>query len=421
MGVHPRYRADLWPCAPSPGKRCSTRPPWRPRSSGITNTFLSNPRPDRGRPSGSAPPRTIEQRLLQFKPTRRDTTAQGQAPDAALGHRGRGRALHPTRSFFCNRKVGCGCRGQVVEKARAERRTDPTATLTNRTARAPSTGSAAGAIRFLVASDVARARASTFPTLSHVFNYDVPSHAEDYVHRIGRHRCARDVRAWRSRSPYPSDEKYLGAIESLIETTIPRTELPCEPGRRTPARRRRQRRARGGIRASSSSSSRSRKRRSGPRENGRSARRSARRTAGRKRRARPHPKQRTHTTPARRTARARTGPGNAAVAAPRDRGGSDRGARGGGPRGRHGRASARLHRDELRGTPRNFARAPRDRGKGSIPPTWPRPAKRPRRSPTRRPLPKRRPKPPSAPPSRTRRRKKVEPETETADTEGADS
>jgi superfamily II DNA/RNA helicase len=28
--------------------------------------------------------------------------------------------------------------------------------------------------------------ASTFPAVSHVFNFDVPSHAEDYVHRIGR-------------------------------------------------------------------------------------------------------------------------------------------------------------------------------------------------------------------------------------------
>jgi superfamily II DNA/RNA helicase len=42
-----------------------------------------------------------------------------------------------------------------------------------------------GTIRFLVASDVA-ARGLDIPNVSHVFNYDVPSHAEDYVHRIGR-------------------------------------------------------------------------------------------------------------------------------------------------------------------------------------------------------------------------------------------
>ncbi len=42
-----------------------------------------------------------------------------------------------------------------------------------------------GTIRLLVASDVA-ARGLDIPDVSHVFNYDVPSHAEDYVHRIGR-------------------------------------------------------------------------------------------------------------------------------------------------------------------------------------------------------------------------------------------
>ena len=42
-----------------------------------------------------------------------------------------------------------------------------------------------GEIKFLVASDVA-ARGLDVPTVSHVFNYDVPNHSEDYVHRIGR-------------------------------------------------------------------------------------------------------------------------------------------------------------------------------------------------------------------------------------------
>lgn len=42
-----------------------------------------------------------------------------------------------------------------------------------------------GRIKILVASDVA-ARGLDVPSVSHVFNYDVPGHAEDYVHRIGR-------------------------------------------------------------------------------------------------------------------------------------------------------------------------------------------------------------------------------------------
>jgi len=46
-------------------------------------------------------------------------------------------------------------------------------------------GFKSGEIEFLVASDVA-ARGLDIPDVSHVFNYDVPSHSEDYVHRIGR-------------------------------------------------------------------------------------------------------------------------------------------------------------------------------------------------------------------------------------------
>ena len=42
-----------------------------------------------------------------------------------------------------------------------------------------------GKLKLLVASDVA-ARGLDIPDVSHVFNYDVPIHAEDYVHRIGR-------------------------------------------------------------------------------------------------------------------------------------------------------------------------------------------------------------------------------------------
>ena len=42
-----------------------------------------------------------------------------------------------------------------------------------------------GSAKYLIASDVA-ARGLDIPNVSHVFNFDVPTHAEDYVHRIGR-------------------------------------------------------------------------------------------------------------------------------------------------------------------------------------------------------------------------------------------
>ncbi|MBO1905378.1 DEAD/DEAH box helicase [Microvirga sp. 3-52] len=71
-----------------------------------------------------------------------------------------------------------------------------------------------GEIPILVASDVA-ARGLDIPAVSHVFNYDIPHHAEDYVHRIGR-----TGRAGRSGQSFtlvsPGEEKSLAAIEKLI-------------------------------------------------------------------------------------------------------------------------------------------------------------------------------------------------------------
>jgi superfamily II DNA/RNA helicase len=76
-----------------------------------------------------------------------------------------------------------------------------------------------GETTLLVASDVA-ARGLDIPAVSHVFNYDVPHHAEDYVHRIGRTgRAGRTGEAFTLVAP--SDEKSLAAIEKLIGQQIP--------------------------------------------------------------------------------------------------------------------------------------------------------------------------------------------------------
>jgi len=78
-------------------------------------------------------------------------------------------------------------------------------------------------IRLLVASDVA-ARGLDIQGLSHVFNFDVPHHAEDYVHRIGRTgRAGRDGCAYTIAAP--EDGKLVAAIETLIRKAIPRTQL----------------------------------------------------------------------------------------------------------------------------------------------------------------------------------------------------
>ncbi|HWU16028.1 MAG TPA: DEAD/DEAH box helicase, partial [Caulobacter sp.] len=83
-----------------------------------------------------------------------------------------------------------------------------------------------GSLKILVASDVA-ARGLDIPAVSHVFNYDVPHHADDYVHRIGR-----TGRAGRSGITYmlvtPSDDKGFDKVVKLIGSTPQEEKLDLD-------------------------------------------------------------------------------------------------------------------------------------------------------------------------------------------------
>lgn len=77
----------------------------------------------------------------------------------------------------------------------------------------------AGEITILVCSDVA-GRGIDVKNISHVFNYDVPMHADDYVHRIGRTgRAGASGEAWTLATS--ADDKYLDAIYKKIGNKIP--------------------------------------------------------------------------------------------------------------------------------------------------------------------------------------------------------
>ncbi len=80
-------------------------------------------------------------------------------------------------------------------------------------------------LRLLVCSDVA-ARGIDIGGLSHVFNFDVPHHAEDYVHRIGRTgRAGLKGHAFTLCSP--EDKLAVEAIEKLTGgIAIPRIVVP---------------------------------------------------------------------------------------------------------------------------------------------------------------------------------------------------
>ena len=98
-----------------------------------------------------------------------------------------------------------------------------------------------GEIPFLVCSDVA-ARGLDIAGVSHVFNFDVPVTAEDYIHRIGRTgRAGRVGRALMV--ALPEDGPYVAAIENLIGRPIPPLTVEgIEMGTLAPATRRGRRR-----------------------------------------------------------------------------------------------------------------------------------------------------------------------------------
>ncbi|PDS42564.1 RNA helicase [Rhizobium anhuiense] len=106
-----------------------------------------------------------------------------------------------------------------------------------------------GNLQLLVASDVA-ARGLDIPDVSHVFNFDVPIHSEDYVHRIGR-----TGRAGRSGAAFTlvtkRDTKFVDAIEKLIGEKVEwqngdLTSLPPAEEGKDSERPRRNSRERGG-------------------------------------------------------------------------------------------------------------------------------------------------------------------------------
>ncbi len=91
-----------------------------------------------------------------------------------------------------------------------------------------------GEVALLVASDVA-ARGLDIPEVSHIFNFDVPHHADDYVHRIGR-----TGRAGKSGIAItivaPADQKAVVAIEKLTGQTIPWSGEPARTDSAEPRR-----------------------------------------------------------------------------------------------------------------------------------------------------------------------------------------
>ncbi|NNG05954.1 MAG: DEAD/DEAH box helicase [Inquilinus sp.] len=177
----------------------------------LTQAFLSNPKQ-----IAVAPPATAAESVEQF------LVKVGRADKRmALRHLLNSEDVK-NALVFCNRKRDVGIvfrslqrhgfdvgqlHGDMVQSVRTE-------TLKN---------FKAGEVRILVCSDVA-ARGLDISGLSHVFNFDVPVHAEDYIHRIGRTgRAGASGRAFSIATA--DDGKFIAAIAKLVGMQIPVMEL----------------------------------------------------------------------------------------------------------------------------------------------------------------------------------------------------
>jgi superfamily II DNA/RNA helicase len=187
----------------------------------ITNTFLSAPAKVEMARQASASER-IEQHAVMFKPSRKDRSASEKRTLLRTLLKAEGDTLQ-NGIVFCNRKTDVDIVAKSLKKygyGTAPIHGDLDQSQRNATLESFREGK----IQILVASDVA-ARGLDVATVTHVFNFDVPGHPEDYVHRIGRTgRAGREGKA--IILVEPRDEKNFEDVERLLEKEIPRMENP---------------------------------------------------------------------------------------------------------------------------------------------------------------------------------------------------
>jgi superfamily II DNA/RNA helicase len=187
----------------------------------ITNQFLANAvKVEVARQATTS--ETIEQGLIQFPASRKERAFVEKRDLLRRLIRAEGESL-TNAIVFCNRKIDV----DVVAKSLKQHGFDAApihGDLDQSVRTRTLDGFRDGSLRVLVASDVA-ARGLDIPAVSHVFNFDVPTHPEDYVHRIGRTgRAGRKGKAFTL--AVTSDDKYIAAIEHMVQRPLPRIEAP---------------------------------------------------------------------------------------------------------------------------------------------------------------------------------------------------
>ena len=206
VGLLPKIRQTLFFSATMP-----------PEIRRLADAFLMNPKEVAVTPPTS-PAETVVQSLVRASALPKEKRA---ALRALIDHEAVTSAL-----IFCNRKRDVGILYRSLKRhgySVAELHGDmaqPARTATLK-------GFKDGEVKFLVCSDVA-ARGLDIPKVSHVVNFDVPVHAEDYIHRIGRTgRAGRSGLAFTLATP--ADRKALAAVTRLIGRRIDEARPQAAP------------------------------------------------------------------------------------------------------------------------------------------------------------------------------------------------
>ncbi len=182
----------------------------------LADAFLMNPK-EIAVSSPTSPAETVVQGLVRASAQPKDKRATLRA---LIDREAVASAL-----IFCNRKRDVGILYRSLKRhgySVAELHGDMAQPVRTSTLKSFKDGE----VELLVCSDVA-ARGLDIPKVSHVFNFDVPVHAEDYIHRIGRTgRAGRSGLAFTLTTP--ADSKLLAAVTRLIGRRI--DEAPAAAG-----------------------------------------------------------------------------------------------------------------------------------------------------------------------------------------------
>ena len=178
----------------------------------LSDAFLSNPKQISVAPPATTAD-TVEQRIV---------VVEGEDKRKALRHL-LGQEEVKSAFVFCNRKRDVSVVYKSLQKHGfnvGQLHGDMVQSMRNETL----DRFRRGEITVLVCSDVA-ARGIDVSDISHVFNFDVPIHADDYVHRVGRTgRAGKTGKAYTIATP--EEGRFVKAIETLTKKQIPALVLP---------------------------------------------------------------------------------------------------------------------------------------------------------------------------------------------------